>query len=127
MRALCWLVFLSASIVAAAPALSQDHLTPEPSIIGGDAFHSDYQAMVADVFHEAYDRDVMLRMIEEPSFSPEYAVGLKQDKDASIFTIVPDKHVWAYESLKEMENGLTLTDAQNKKAQQDDIDKLRAE
>jgi hypothetical protein len=128
MRTLRWLVLLSASLLAALPASSQDHLLPEPSDIGGDNFGGDYQAMVADIFHEAYDHNVTLRMVEEPSFSPEYVVGIKQDKDASIFTIAPDKLIWSYESLKGMESGLLrIVDAQNKKAQQEAIDEIRGQ
>ena len=123
MRALRWLVLLSASLLAS-PASSQDHLTPEHSVIGGDDFDIDYESMVREVFHEAYARNVMLRMVEEPSFSPEFAVGIKQDKGASIFAISSDKELGSYDVLKGMKDG--LANAPNKKAQQDAIDRLSA-
>jgi hypothetical protein len=72
-------------------------LYPEPSVLGGDLFLPGYQNDVAIVLKEALESDVVLRMIELPSFVPEQAVAMRQRRGAyEIFGLRPSEPVWNY-------------------------------
>jgi hypothetical protein len=123
-------VFAAAIISLAAPlAAAADHLEPEASILGGeDEGFLYYDTVVAGVLKDAYDQNVVARAIVEPSFQPEYAVGLVSDKGRySIFTLVPALHLWSYEILEEMESGRSTILKDGKQVRDDQgIAELRA-
>jgi hypothetical protein len=97
---------LAVTVLCGTPVMAQDHLVPESSVIGGSEFSPDYQSVVQAVLHEAYADDVKVRLIVEPSFSPEAAIGLKEDNgNYRIFTLAPAVQLWGYESLRMMKGG----------------------
>lgn len=101
------IVLAIASFLSVQPCLAADYLEPEPSIYGGDAFSAQYDSIVVSVLHAAYDRDVVLRMLAEPSFGPEFAVGLKGAPNGpyQIFTLQPSVHLWGYETVSMLKSG----------------------
>lgn len=86
-----------------------------------------YHAMVLSVLVDAYAQNVKTRAIILPTFSPEYAVGITEDKDAyGIFYLQPEVSLSAYvgldvlkesakthtgEALKRIEKMITELDA----------------
>jgi hypothetical protein len=103
----------------AGPALAQppmrlraeDHLEPDGSILGGGAFMASYDLMLRDVLHTAYEPEVALRMVAQPSFIPEYAVGLRRTSQYSrgapyrIFGVTPTISVWTYQTIAMLKHG----------------------
>lgn len=82
----------------AGPALAADHLYPEPSFFAGDLFMPEYPQEVARTLQGVMDRDVVLRMIELPSFVPEHAVGVRKViGHYEIFSVAAAEQVWNYE------------------------------
>lgn len=66
---------------------------------------SDYDKMIAVVFRELFAPNVAARMVVEPAFEGEYAVGLAKTGDVgqgtySIVGLFSRNSLWAYESLK---------------------------
>ncbi len=87
------------------PALAQDHLIPDPSLLVDD---SRYRSKVRYVFREAFERngspfgepnrEVTLRAIVLPSFEKEFAVGvLASPEGQEVFLLEPSTSVWATE------------------------------
>lgn len=106
-----FVLFLAVALFAAdaGAATYRDVLLPEGSAIGGSEFTPDYQIIVQGVLHEAYDRDVKLRFVQEPSFQPESAVFLTENTGKfRIVTLEPVLQLWAYESLEMMKHGQIL-------------------
>jgi len=106
-----------AATLGAAPAYSQtqrpDHLMPENSILsGGDSmFSAKYYGLVTDVLAEGYARNVTLRAVVLPSFSPEYLLGLRETSSEGstgyrVFYLRPTIHLWGYESPYEPKSRL---------------------
>src|SRR6201999_3229424 len=109
------LLFLAALLASPAAAQhrrhAEDHLEPEQSVLGGTDFSTGYDALVRDLLHDAYGRDVEARMVAVPSFVPEYAVGLRGGKLVGkddfktvvkgppyrIFVLSPQAQIWTYE------------------------------
>ena len=101
-------------IVAAfgvAPAYPQqqrpDHLIPEASILSGHSsvISRRYDELIVDVLADGYARDVTLRAVVLPSFSPEYLVGLRNANirggaDHRVFYLRPTIQLWGYETLR---------------------------
>src|SRR3569833_1473600 len=110
-----YLLFLAGLLASPAAAQQrwqpEDHLEPELSVLGGTGFLSGYDTLVRDLLHDAYDRDVEVRMVAMPSFVPEYAVGLRGGKTVGkgdfkmtirgapfcIFVLSPQEQNWTYE------------------------------
>jgi len=90
MRALTGL--LAAGVVLGAqPCGAADRLAPMANGVPG------YQPMVDSVLKEAFAPDVRLRAIVEPSFSPEYVVGVREREGGYwLFMVRPDSQVWRY-------------------------------
>jgi hypothetical protein len=114
------LAALLASPAAAQPRWQpEDHLEPELSVLGGSDFLSGYDALVRDLLHDAYDRDVEVRMVAMPSFIPEYAVGLRGGKTVGkgdfkmttrgapyrILVLAPQAQIWTYETITSLKRG----------------------
>lgn len=107
-------------------ALAADHLKPEDSIYSGGSFEPGYdQAMVAS-FEDAFADDVLDRVIVQPSFETEFAVGVKEDKDRyRIFYQEVSEQLWQYTVLDLMKKGqITSVGDNGKSTTQDDIAKL---
>ena len=84
------LIFATAVFVSAIPALADAYLQPGPGW-GSVRYREDLQ----DVFKTAYQPDVRLREIVEPSFWAEYAVGIREaGKGSYIFALKPSQQVW---------------------------------
>ncbi len=103
MKNLClWLCLI---IVFYAPKLyAQDHLLPDNSSLS-DTFNS-YHQMLHDVFHEAYERDVLIKVIVIPSFQPEYVVYMKRVGGRySLVLLRSELILFRYENLRDLKSG----------------------
>lgn len=112
-------LLIAPALARAQPAPREDHLEPETSVVGGTAFLSSYDALLSDLLHDAYNLDVEVRMLAIPSFSPEYAVGLRDGKTVGkgdfkattrgapyrIFVLSPSAKIWTYESIAALKRG----------------------
>lgn len=115
----------AAVIIAVAPASAQvtpsvtkpterpDHLVPESSVLAGSEslWSRDYYDLISHVLSDGFDRDVEVRAVVLPSFSPEYLVGIRgaspgQSTNYHVFYLRPKIQLWSYQSLQSMENGL---------------------
>jgi hypothetical protein len=119
------LLILAAALLANPAAaqsripLAEDHLKPENSVLGDTAIFSDYDTLVRDLLHDAYDMGVDVRMVALPSFFPEYAVGLRSFETRGtgpfktiargapyrIFVLAPEAQIWTYESIAMLKRG----------------------
>jgi hypothetical protein len=62
-------------------------------------FEIAYQKNIQTVLHEAYADNVIVRMVGEPSFSPEYAVGLRKSAaGVFIFSVQTKIQIWVFQS-----------------------------
>jgi hypothetical protein len=111
-----------AAALLASPAAAQpgdwhhpeDHLEPERP-----ALSLDYDVLLHDLLHDAYDHSVDVSMVALPSFVPEYAVGLRSIKTIGtgtfqtttrgapyhIFVLSPEAQIWTYHSIAALKNG----------------------
>lgn len=112
---------------------AEDHLEPEDSILGGDAYSAGYEALVQGKLREAYGFDVVARMVALPSFVPEYTVGLasktKNGKAAPyrIFVLAPVASLWTYQSIAMLKNGsVRVLGDQNQSALKQEIARLES-
>jgi len=118
---------LVAILVSIAPALAGDHLEPEDSIYSGVApFQPGYDRAMVASFADAFKADVEASAIVQPSFEPEFAVGVKQDADGyRIFYQEASQQLWQYSVLEMMKRGeITSADANGKSTTAEDIAKL---
>ena len=95
-RALIVLLATAASVTA------QDHLEP------GEAFANlgKYPEYVRRVLAGGYSKDVVLRVLLLPSFSPEEVAGIrKRNQEYDAFCITPRTAVWDTYTIKEKESG----------------------
>lgn len=77
-------------------AAAQTHLDAETPKYD---FEIAYQKNIQTVLNEAYADDVIVRMIGEPSFFPEYAVGLRKTvAGIFIFGVRSKIQIWAFQS-----------------------------
>jgi hypothetical protein len=98
-------LLLLAGFLLGATAVADEHLVPERSVFA-DRFLLEYDTMVVSTLEEAFTRDVRVRAIVQPSFQPEYAVGIKQRENGyRVFCLRPEIQLWAYETLKMMKAG----------------------
>ena len=146
MRSKLFAIF--AAVLFAGPVLAQpqtlprpeDHLEPSHSVLGG-GFKTSYEFMLRDVLHAAYEPDVQLRMVGQPSFIPEFAVGLRGGKTIGkgdfksvvggapyrIFGLTPAASVWIYESIASMKRGAaSATDEKSRALTLKSVEKLQA-
>ena len=64
--------------------------------------------MVIDAFSECYDQNVKVRALVFPPFFPEYAVGIKKEKDDyKVFHLEPELQYNGYIALADMKNEYT--------------------
>ncbi len=118
-------LLILAALLLAAPAAAQrrwqpeDNLEPDGSILGGTAFSAIYDTLVRDLLRDAYDMSVDVRMVALPSFSPEYAVGLRSFETRGagpfksvakgapyhIFVLAPEAQIWTYQTIAMLKSG----------------------
>lgn len=116
------LVFaLTTSTLWAAQASASDHLTPYASTL------SDYQSLVRAVFKDAFDPSVRVRAIVEPSFQPEFVVGIhEQAKQFKIFFLQPSRQLWGYTTLQMLKDGeIRVQNSDGSPGTQDEIKRLQ--
>jgi hypothetical protein len=86
--------------IGANAAIAGSYLEPEDSGLTG------YESSVKTVLKEAYEPNVRARAIAEPSFLPEFAVGVKESAGKySVFFLEPSAQVWQYTTLEMMKKG----------------------
>ncbi len=104
---------------------AQDHLFQETSILSGGLIIPNYYHNVAYVLREAYNKNVVFRMVGLPSFRPEYAVGIKKlNNQFYAFRVSPTLQVWGY-TASELEASGTIVivpEEGGEKIRQDEID-----
>ena len=105
-------------------AIAQDRLAPADKQEHG---LETYRELVRRVLGEAFAPDVKARVIVEPSFQPELAIGLRQ-RGASfeLFSIRPTKHIWNFQLLDMMKTGKIQTLGPSSRNQEAEIKKLEA-
>lgn len=92
-RRFCWAALACAAAVTSARAEGPDELAT-------------YHASVRQVLKEAFSKDVRARVIVEPSFSSEYAVGLRaQGQGYAIFSLEAASQMWGYSVARLMRQG----------------------
>ena len=90
--------------------MAAEHLVPEDNeftradLSEGAISLAPYYTMVVTALEGAFAPDVRARVIVMPSFTPEYAVGIKVNEDRyTIFHLGLDAQLWRYETLKSLE------------------------
>ncbi|HEV2653240.1 MAG TPA: hypothetical protein VGU69_18395 [Rhizomicrobium sp.] len=81
--------FAAAAVLLATPAFGGDTLEPAHGTVEG------YEPAVTGVLKAAFGPEVVVRAIVEPSFEPEYAVGIEKHGDEyRIFGLTASEQVW---------------------------------
>lgn len=113
---------LAMSTLWAAQASASDHLTPSASSL------EDYQALVRTVLRDAFDPSVRVRAIAEPSFQPEFVVGIREQANQfEIFFIQPSRQLWGYTTLQMLKTGeIRVQKADGSPGTQEAIARLQA-
>jgi hypothetical protein len=99
-------VLAAALAFAVIPAFAADHLEPESSAFNTreELWDLNYNDMVLTQFKDLFDSDVVARMIGEPSFRPEYGVGLAHGKDGwRVIAVESASYLWSYEVMDKNE------------------------
>jgi hypothetical protein len=90
---------MAAAALWASASSAQERLT-------SDRDRSEYPSLLREVLKDAFQPEVTLRAIVEPSFAPEYAVGLQQKMNGvEVFAIEPSRQVWGYIFLGMLRRG----------------------
>jgi hypothetical protein len=89
------------------PSHANEHLEPEYSQFARAGLPPSasslrpYHQIVIETLEGAFDTDVRARLIAMPSFTPEYAVGIREsDGSHKIFHLASRSQLWSYENLK---------------------------
>lgn len=129
--AIAVLALLAAPVFAQTRA--EDHLEPEDSILGGDAYTAGYESLVRHKLEQAYGFDVVARMVALPSFAPEYAVALASKTPNGkaapyrIFVLTPAASLWTYVSIAMLKNGgVKVLGDDSQRAQKEEIARLES-
>lgn len=112
MSAVMLSVFLFAQSVVA-----QTELAPEP---GALAEVDRYDLKLREAFSEAYDKDVVLRALLLPSFSPETALFV--DENSRVVTLTPkETSIWSHEHRELVREGsIKITDLNGRRIPPDE-------
>src|SRR5271169_3449646 len=101
-------LFVGAVLSMIASAVrAETHLIPEDSIYSPIMdYQPGYLHLEMRVFAPAFEESVRARVIVEPSFSNEFAAGVKeQGGNYSVFYYVAPQHLWDYAVLGLMKKG----------------------
>jgi len=109
-------IFLAlAVLILITPGQANEHLEPEYSQFARAGLPQNatslrpYHEIVIEVLQGAFDADVSARLIAMPSFTPEYALGIRGTEGAyKIFYLESKSQLWSYENLKTLQE---LTEA----------------
>jgi hypothetical protein len=96
-----------AVLILLTPSQANEHLEPEYSQFARAGLPPNatslrpYHEIVITVLEGAFDADVRARLIAMPSYTPEYAVGIRETNDRhKIFHLASQSQLWSYENLK---------------------------
>jgi len=96
-----------AALILIPPSQANEHLEPEYSQFARAGLPSTatslrpYHETVISVLDSAFDPDVVMRLIAMPSFTPEYALGIREAEGTyKIFHLASRSQLWSYENLK---------------------------
>ena len=98
----CAVVVLAMQLAPGLPALAQDHLEPEDSLLAADELDWDYARKVRDVLLKDTASHSLARMVCLPSFQPEWAVSVVREDGPGrndpinyfVEYVVVDKPLW---------------------------------
>jgi hypothetical protein len=109
-------------------AQAETHLIPEDSIYSPMMdYQPGYIRLEMHVFAPAFADGVRARVIVEPSFSDEFAVGvIEKDGAYGLFYYVAPQHLWDYSVLELMKRGEITSAKDGKSTTADDIAKLQS-
>ncbi|MGD0142089.1 MAG: hypothetical protein ABSC92_02920 [Rhizomicrobium sp.] len=109
-------------------AQAETHLIPEDSIYSPMMdYQPGYMRLEMQVFAPAFTDDVRARVIVEPSFSEEFAVGVReQDGTYKLFYYAAPQHLWDYSVLELMKRGEITSSKDGKSITADEIAKLQS-
>ncbi len=98
---------LLAALLTGSPLSATEHFVPEDSqftradLPAQATSLAPYHEMVITVLRDAFADDVRARVIGSPSFTPEYALGIRERAGAySIFHMQSNAQLWSYENLR---------------------------
>lgn len=120
-----WVMFVACCLIASAnPVEANDHLEPIDKL---EEPLEPYDQMLRDVFREAYSPTARATVAVIPSFSPETVTAIIQSGSRyEVISATPTVHLWAFETLRMMENGqIRRIDANAEAEQAKEIDALR--
>lgn len=96
-----------AALILFTPTHANEHLEPEYSQFARAGLPPSatslrpYHEIVIAVLQGAFDADVRARLIAMPSFTPEYALGIRENQGGyKIFHLASQSQLWSYENLK---------------------------
>ena len=96
-----------AAFLCAASSHANEYLWPEDSqftrasLPPNATLLAPYHAMIIEVLAGAFEQDVRARLVAMPSFTPEYAVGLKEANGSyKVFHLASMSQLWSYENLR---------------------------
>ena len=96
-----------AVLILLTPSQANEHLEPEYSQFARAGLPPSatslrpYHEIVIEVLEGAFDADVRARLIAMPSFTPEYALGIREANGShKIFHLASRSQLWSYENLK---------------------------
>lgn len=96
-----------AALILFTPCQANEHLEPEYSQFARAGLPPSatslrpYHEIVITVLRSAFDADVRARLVAMPSFTPEYALGIRENEGRyKIFHLASQSQLWSYENLK---------------------------
>jgi hypothetical protein len=100
-------IFLTIACVLTGAASANEHLRPEDSqftrasLPPGATLLAPYHEMIITVLAGAFEQDVKARVVVMPSYTPEYALGIKEAGGTyKIFDLASESQLWSYENLR---------------------------
>jgi hypothetical protein len=122
------LTLIAASVLGFTTVQAETHLIPEDSIYSPMMnYQPGYRGLEMVVFAPAFDETVRARVIAEPSFANEFAVGVRETGgEYRIFYYVAPQHLWDYEMLGLIRKGEIASSKDGKSTTADEIRKLQA-
>lgn len=109
-------------------AQAETHLIPEISIYSPTMdYQPGYMHLEMHVFAPAFTNGVRARVIVEPSFSEEFAVGIREQEGTyRFFYYTAPQHLWDYAVLELMKRGEITSSKDGKPTTADEIAKLQS-
>ena len=96
-----------AALILISPSQANEHLEPEYSQFARAGLPDSatslrpYHEIIISVLDGAFDPDISARLIAMPSFTPEYALGIREVEGTyKVFHLASRSQLWSYENLK---------------------------